>query len=175
MSDTVRTLAALQTLFADNSSKAISAQDLRDFLVSAMKSTVKFTEDGGIAVKLTNKTGANSVIGTAVQAGTAVDNSFELPGTDAYDITGFVYEDGIADGSECWIVVAAVAEMLVEDSTAVSRGDLLMAGDTTSGRIMPASAIPPPTTAEHFREVGHALTGCTAGTDNTVMGIIHWN
>lgn len=34
MSDTIRTLASLQTLLADNSSAAISPQDLRDFLVS---------------------------------------------------------------------------------------------------------------------------------------------
>ena len=35
MPDTRRTLAALQSLLADNESGAISAQDLRDFLVSA--------------------------------------------------------------------------------------------------------------------------------------------
>ncbi len=37
MADTVRTLSALQTLLADNSAGAISEQDLRDFLVSALK------------------------------------------------------------------------------------------------------------------------------------------
>lgn len=36
MADTARTLTALQTLFADNSSGAISEQDLRDFLVTAL-------------------------------------------------------------------------------------------------------------------------------------------
>lgn len=36
MADTSRTLAALQTLLADNTSNAISPQDIRDFLVSAM-------------------------------------------------------------------------------------------------------------------------------------------
>lgn len=35
MADTVRTLSALQTLLADNTSGDISAQDIRDFLVSA--------------------------------------------------------------------------------------------------------------------------------------------
>lgn len=34
MADTVRSLSDLQTLLADNSARAISAQDLRDFLVS---------------------------------------------------------------------------------------------------------------------------------------------
>ena len=36
MADTARSVAALQTLLADNSSGAISAQDVRDFLVSAL-------------------------------------------------------------------------------------------------------------------------------------------
>jgi hypothetical protein len=36
MSDTVRVLSALQTLLADNTNRAISPQDLRDFLVSAV-------------------------------------------------------------------------------------------------------------------------------------------
>jgi hypothetical protein len=39
MTDTVKTLSALQTLFADNTSGDIDAQDLRDFLVSAMLET----------------------------------------------------------------------------------------------------------------------------------------
>ena len=37
MADTRRTLAALQTLLADNTSGAITAQAVRDFLVSAMQ------------------------------------------------------------------------------------------------------------------------------------------
>ena len=40
MADTERTLSALQTLLANNISGAISAQDLRDFLVSAMLKNV---------------------------------------------------------------------------------------------------------------------------------------
>ncbi len=36
MADTARTLAALQTLLADNTSGAISPQDVRDFMVSTM-------------------------------------------------------------------------------------------------------------------------------------------
>jgi hypothetical protein len=37
MADTIRNLASLQALFADNNSEEISPQDLRDFLVSAIK------------------------------------------------------------------------------------------------------------------------------------------
>lgn len=42
MPDTIRTFAQLQTLLADNSSQAISAQDLRDMLISLAN-----TVDGG--------------------------------------------------------------------------------------------------------------------------------
>jgi len=36
MADTIRTLSALQTLLADNTSQGISPQDLRDFLITAV-------------------------------------------------------------------------------------------------------------------------------------------
>lgn len=177
MSDTPRTISEILALFADNTSGNISPQDLRDFVVSVMPQgdTVKLTDDGGVAVKLTNKTGANSVKGTAVAASTTTANAVELPGVTAYDIIGFMYEDGVADSSECWVVTTGIVEALVEDSTAVSLGDLMIAGDTTSGRVEAEATIPPPTTAEHFREVGHALTSTTAGTDNTILMTIHFN
>lgn len=49
MADTVRTLAALQSLLADNGSGLISPQDLRDFLVSvfAARGIAAAVADGG--------------------------------------------------------------------------------------------------------------------------------
>lgn len=49
MADTIRDEAALQTLLADNTSGAISAQDLRDFLVSvpSLASTANLALTGG--------------------------------------------------------------------------------------------------------------------------------
>lgn len=49
MADTIRDEAALQALFADNTSGAISAQDLRDFLVSvpSLASTANLALTGG--------------------------------------------------------------------------------------------------------------------------------
>lgn len=46
MTDTVRTLAALQTLLADNSAGAISPQDLRDMLVSVASPLLALYEKG---------------------------------------------------------------------------------------------------------------------------------
>lgn len=50
MVDTVRTLAALQALFADNVIEDISPQDLRDFLVSALGVyAIIYVNDGAVA------------------------------------------------------------------------------------------------------------------------------
>jgi hypothetical protein len=50
MADTERSLAALQTLLADNSSGDISAQDLRDFLVSCFSAYGSiYVQDGATA------------------------------------------------------------------------------------------------------------------------------
>lgn len=46
MTDTVRTVAALQALLADNSTGAISPQDLRDMLVSLASPLLALYEDG---------------------------------------------------------------------------------------------------------------------------------
>ena len=46
MVDTVRTVAALQTLLADNTTGAISAQDLRDMLVSVVSPNITATNEG---------------------------------------------------------------------------------------------------------------------------------
>ena len=45
MADTARTRAALITLFADNTTGQISAQDLRDFLVTIMPAEFAYTTD----------------------------------------------------------------------------------------------------------------------------------
>lgn len=47
MTDTARSLSALQALLADNTSAAISPQDVRDFLVSALGGYAEIYVDGG--------------------------------------------------------------------------------------------------------------------------------
>ena len=72
----------------------------------------KITPEGGYAVKLTNKTGAASVKGSIVSLSTGTDNAFALAAIDASGVVGVVYEAGIADGAECWVVVKGIAETL---------------------------------------------------------------
>lgn len=72
----------------------------------------KITPEGGYAVKLTIKTGAASVKGSIVSLSTGTDNAFALAAIDASGVVGVVYEAGIADAAECWVVVKGIAETL---------------------------------------------------------------
>lgn len=75
MVDTVRTLSALQTLLADNTAGDISAQDLRDFLVSVMLETATATVTTG------NVTAAAGKHYELTVSGMTADRQFILPGT----------------------------------------------------------------------------------------------
>jgi hypothetical protein len=128
---------------------------------------------GGIMIKLTNKTGANSVKGTVVYADPAVDNAFEINPIDGDMPIGVVYTDGIADGSECWVVVAGIAEVLLVDSVATTRSYVAYSSGTTAGRIDTSATVP--AALVHFREIGHTLESKGAGTNVLVKCVLHFN
>jgi len=136
-----------------------------------IKEKITWTEEGGLAVRLTNKTGAPSVKGSLVETHTN-DESFELTGADCTECFGAVYEDGIADGSECLVVVGAIAEVLLKDGTAsttknwVQTADAAGRADATNGS--PAAA------PQHFQEVGHCIETKGAGTDVLAKIIMHF-
>lgn len=54
MEDEIRTIAALQTLLADNSSGDISAQDVRDMLVTLAPKYAELTDTGDQAIAVIN-------------------------------------------------------------------------------------------------------------------------
>ena len=82
----------------------------------------KITPEGGYAVKLTNKTGAPSVKGQIVGIKTGTDNAFDLTAVNATYNLGVVYESGVADAAECWVVVGGIAQVLMKN--AAVRGQL---------------------------------------------------
>lgn len=137
--------------------------------------TEKFwlTPEGGYAILLTNKTGANSVKGTLVKCGTGTDNSFIVSPTNEQQTIGAVYESGIADGSECWVVIGGIAECLLEDSTAATRSYWCGVSGTTAGRMQTAAA--PPNTTQHWEELGHTLESKAGGTDVLCKIAMHFN
>ena len=141
---------------------------------------VGLTELGGIAIKLTNETGAPSVKGTIVIASnvSGQDDSFEVAGADEYQPIGIVYEDGIADGSECWVVINGVAQVLLKDATTSTTGNWVRTSDV-AGRADVTLAAPPgggiPELDQHMQEVGHSLETKSANTDVLCKVALHFN
>lgn len=84
---------------------------------------VRFTSDGGLAIRLTNKTGGASVRGRLVGAHTTVDLATELSGINDFDVIGVEYESGVGDGEEYWVVVSGMAVVLLADGTSAAAGN----------------------------------------------------
>lgn len=119
---------------------------------------IKLTSIGGIAILLTNKTGAASVEGELVISSTVTANAVALAAANEADHFGFFLESGVADGSEAWIVISGIAEVKA-DATGYSKGDRLIASSATGGRVETGNT---PSTAEHWTEIGHALEDAAA-------------
>ncbi len=139
---------------------------------------VKFTPEGGIAVRLINKTSAPSVKGTIVVADSTTDDAFKVATGSDPDCIGVVYDDGVADGSECWVVTFGIAEVLLKDATASTRGYWVQASDT-GGRADATNAAPPgggvTEIDRHFTEVGHCIEFKNAGTNVLCKVVMHFN
>jgi hypothetical protein len=128
------------------------------------------TVEGGFAIKLVNKTGAPSVKGTCVEAGGGVALGFVLATTGAGLPIGFVYEDGIADGSGTWVVMRGIGYAKLENDVATTQGNWCRTSSTVAGRIETAVAHPGNTVA-HFFEVGHALESVSADAAGALVRI----
>lgn len=133
----------------------------------------KITKEGGYAIRLLNKTGANSVKGTVVMVSDTTDNAFKANIIDGDMPIGVVYESGIADGSACWVVVSGIADILLVDNIASTRGYVIYSSNTTAGRIDISENAPAAIT--HFREIGHSLESKVAGTNVLCKCAIHFN
>ena len=128
----------------------------------------KITAEGGIAVKMTNKTGAASVKGSIVSLSTGTDNAFALSAVDASGVVGVVYEADKADAAECFVVVKGIAETLFTNN--VTHGMYArapVAADTgeEAGKAVGA-AIPAATfnTDVYLARFGFVLESKNAGT-----------
>lgn len=161
-------------LLANDSAIEARTTSLESVIVTTTPK-VKFTAEGGLAIKLTNKTGVSSVKGSVVSCSTGTDNAFILQ-TNEYDSIGVVYENSIADGSECWVVIAGIAQVLLKDTTASTRGYIALSADT-DGRFIATSASgsPPVATDTHFKEIGHVLESQSAGTNVLCKVVLHFN
>jgi hypothetical protein len=136
-----------------------------------------FNVDGGFMIKLTNKTGGVSVKGTVVRSGRNLNNSFEKVTDGIPDTIGIVYENGIADGSECWVVISGIADVYFVNSTV--RGYLARTFITSEIGYVTGQALSeqvpssPFASDKHFCEIGHIIeTRTGAGLAKTVL---HFN
>jgi hypothetical protein len=150
----VGTISDADLILGSNNIERIRVESAGD--VAAAK--IKLTLEGGYAIKLTNKTGANSVRGEGCCVDLVTSNAVAQSATSASNVIGTFYESGIADGSEAWVVVSGIAPVRV-DGNAVSRGDRLISSTATAGR---AEANNTPAVAAHFTEWGHVLQDIAA-------------
>lgn len=162
----------------DSDHKVVVDLDASDVgLENLVTDKVKLTEEGGIAILLTNKTGAPSVKGYCVTTNEGQNNSVKLVPVNVPNCIGVFYDSGIADGAEAWVVVSGIAEVYFWDST--TRGQLARTGLTAdtgevAGQAM-SEAVPtsPFATDKHFCEIGHILeTRIGAGLAKVVL---HFN
>jgi hypothetical protein len=149
-------------------------------VVKAFKwnNNIGFTSEGGFAIRLTNKTGSASVKGTLVKADTATDMAFILTGVNEHETIGAVYEDGIADGSLCWVANGGIVEVLLKDTTASTRGNWAKTSDTAGRADITNATAPGGGVAqldEHMQEIGHGIENVTSGTDKLAKIIMHFN
>ena len=108
---------------------------------------------GGHLIKLTNKTGANSVAGQLVQTDTTTNDAVNLSGVNSDDTIGIILNSGVSDGSKMWIVVSGIADVLM-DAVGSVRGDRIITapvgGFATPWNVGGA-------VATHFQEIGHCI------------------
>ena len=135
----------------------------------------KMTSEGGFAVRLTNKTGVASVKGQLVAADTTTNDAVALTGVSDTECFGVFYESGIADGSEVWVIIAGIADVLFEDNHGPTRGDWVSTGSEAGYAFSQASPAAAPT---HFEEIGHCIETVAAGGAGTHVAarcILHFN
>ena len=86
------------------------------FSAGVGNSYFKITPEGGFAVRLTNESGAKTVKGQIVSHKGTVANAFDLTAVNANHCLGVVYESGVENGAQCWVVVAGIAQVLMKNA-----------------------------------------------------------
>lgn len=145
-------------IYSDGTNAVFSATGKFTFDKTAeFASKIKLTAIGGYAIKLTNKSGANSVAGEVVIASTANADAVASGAASELQPIGVFLDDGITDGSEAWIVVSGIADVKA-DGTGWALGDRIVTSATAKrGAVNNA-----PTAAVHFQELGHAIEAAAA-------------
>lgn len=140
-------------------------------------SKFKITSIGGYAIKLTNKTGGNTVQGQTVKADTATDDGVILTAADDNECFGVFLDAGIADDAEAWVVIAGIADVAMGDDEAATRGNWVETNSAEAG-YADATSGSPAAAPQHFNEIGHCIESVAAsggGTHILARCILHFN
>lgn len=134
------------------------------------------TGESGIQKLFVNKTGANSVKGSVVSMSTTTTRGVRLTPANADNAVGIIAESGIADGSNVWVwATGAIAQVLLENSTAATVGYWAKVSDSVAGRADMTISDPPGAVLDHWSEIGHCGQTVTAGTDQLALCELHFN
>lgn len=136
----------------------------------------KLTSIGGYAIKLTNRTGGNTVAGQLVKADTATDDGVILTAASDDECFGVFLDSGITDGAEAWVVVAGIADVAMADNTAATHGNWVET--STEAGYADATSASPAAAPQHFGEIGHCIESVAAtgaGTHIMARCVLHFN
>ncbi len=135
------------------------------------------TTEAGLQIKLTNKTGSNSVKGDVVEPSDSTNRAFALSPVNSLAPCGIVYEAGIADGEECWIWQTGCVQVRYQAATTRGfYGRVTVTADTDDAPgVAIAEALPssPFATDKHFQELGQVNE--SIGGAGLALTIIHFN
>lgn len=135
-----------------------------------------FTPEGGMCIKMINKTGAPSIKGYIVHPSSSVDNAFTYIPIGEPDVFAVVYEAGIPDGEIVKIVISGKAHVYY--ATAVQRewfgrNQIAPEANPAGQAIGEVAPVPPFSTDKHFLEIGHILE--TTGGAGLALTNLHFN
>ena len=134
----------------------------------SFNSNIKVTPEGGLAIKMINKTGGASVKGTVVTPydDTAIDRAVEKIVVDIPNPIGVVWNNDVPDGSLVWIVISGRAYVYFVGNTTrghIARGFLTADGGSyVIGQALSEQVpVSPFASDKHFYEIGHVLESVT--------------
>ncbi len=137
---------------------------------------VKLTPEGGVAIRLTNRTGSGTVKGKTVKADPANDDSVILTGANDDECFGVFYETLDVGATEVWVVVGGIADVLFDPDHSPARGD--WAGSGTAGFARSQASPPALGIAAHFEEIGHVIQSSSPGGEGQsalARCVLHFN
>ncbi len=136
-----------------------------------------FTRDGGLFIRMINKTGAASKLGQLVTLGSEQFSVREVQ-AGIPNAVGAIQDAGVADGGTVRVVVSGIGFVLFEDGQAPTVGYWCGSSAAVNGRAEARSTLPDNSGAGvdiHNREIGHIVDTVAAGTDVVARVLFHFN